>query len=164
MSAKDNIEIKCPECGAKERFDVWQLINIKEFPNLKTEIFNQNIFRFSCGSCNKSIFILYPLIYHDEDKNLFIYFNPSGDFSNVIEQDGYITKTCDDYSEFLEIIKIFEDNIPEEKIVEAKNKLLTQFKSNEKLNKINKIYYAGYENNKISFYIPEIKGKVSVNL
>ena len=62
MSFKKNIEIKCPKCTEKQNFEVWQLINVTEYPDLKSDIFNQDIFKFTCDKCRESGIILYPLI------------------------------------------------------------------------------------------------------
>jgi len=164
MSFKKNIEIKCPKCTEKQKFEVWQLINVTEYPELKVSVFSQDIFKFTCDKCKESGIILYPLIYHDESNKFFVYFNPEGDFSNIENQEGYRIKTAKEYLEFLEVVKFLEDSIAEDKVVNAKNTLLNQFKNNEKLKNIDKVYYAGNDGKKISFYIPQINGKISLDM
>ena len=39
----------------------------------------------------------------------------------------------------------------------------SKIKSNENLKAIDKIYYSGMQNNKIGFYVPAIKGKITLS-
>lgn len=162
MSLNKVIEIACPKCNKKQNFTIWQSINVTENIELKPLVFNQDIFRFKCEECNSEIFVEYPFIYHDNNKKFFVYFNSSGDFKNVIENEGYKTRTTSSYLEFLETIKILEDEVDEIEILKAKEELLKKFKANEKLKGIEKLYYTNVENNKIVFFVPEINGKISI--
>jgi len=162
MSLNKVIEIICPKCNEKQNFNVWQSINVTENNELKELVFNQSIFKFKCDKCNNVALIEYPFIYHDNQKKFFVYFDASGNFENVIENEGYKTRTASEYLEFLETIRILEDGVDETKIKEARDELLDKFKSNDKLKSIKKLYYTSTENNKIVFFIPEINGKISV--
>ena len=164
MSSKKSIKIKCPKCGKETEFEVWQLVNVTKEPNLKEQIFSQDIFHFNCAECKKNIMILYSLIYHDEEKKVFIHFNPDNKFENAFHEDGYIIKQASDYLEFLEIIKIIDDGIDEALIDNAKKVLLAQFVVNENLKNINKLYYAGLDGDKTMFFVPQINSKISIKL
>ena len=161
MSLSKIIAINCPKCKEKQSFRVWQSINVSEDFNLKEDIFNQDIFRFTCKACKTESIIEYPFIYHDYEKKFFVYFDSSGKFENVIESEGYKTKTASNYLEFLEIIRILEDEVDENRIEDAKNELFDKFKTNEKLKNIDKLYYSGMKNNKLEFFVPAINGKIT---
>lgn len=161
MSLSKNVEVICPGCKQKQVFKVWQSVNVTEDALLKEDVFNQDIFVFRCDKCKTETIVQYPFIYHDYEKKFFVYFDPSGNFDNIIETEGYKTKTASDYLEFLEKIKILEDNIDEDRIIKAKKELFEKFKSSENLKTIDKIYYSGMKNNKIEFFVPAIKGKIT---
>jgi len=162
MSLSKVIEINCPKCKKKHSFRVWQSINVTEDFNLKEDVFNQDIFRFSCSNCKTESFIEYPFIYHDYDRKFFVYFDSSGKFENVIESEGYRTRTASNYLEFLEWVKILEDEVDDNKINDAKIELFNKFKANDKLKNIDKLYYSGMNNGKFEFFVPEINGKISL--
>ena len=66
----------------------------------------------------------------------------------------------------LEMIKIFEDEVSEDKISELKDKLLSKLKEakSEKLKEIKDVYYSGKTNEKASFYVPQIKSTIDIGL
>lgn len=162
MSLSKIVEINCPICGEKQDFRVWQSVNVTEDIHMKDLIFNQGIFGFKCKSCGKENLIEYPFIYHNYDEKFFVYFDSSGEFKNIIETEGYRTRTASEYLEFLETIRLLEDNVDEERINNAKEELFSKFRANDELKNITKLYYTGMENNKIVFFVPEINGKITV--
>ena len=162
MSLSKIINICCPKCGENQVFKIWQSVNVTEDSNLKNDIFNQDIFKFMCNNCKTESLIEYPFIYHDYDKKFFVYFDPAGKFENIIESEGYITRAASEYLEFLEIIKILEDNVNETNVNNAKSEIFAKIKENEKLKNIDRLYYCGTIDNKIEFFVPAINGKISV--
>lgn len=166
MSLTKTIEISCPKCKEKQNFKVWQSVNVTEDAKLRDIIFSGEIFTFTCEKCGTKTFIAYPMIYHDLAKKFFIYFNPEGDFSNLIETEGFVTRKTSDYLEMLELIKIFEDEMSEEYVKNLKNKLFDKLKQagNEQVKKVDKAYYGGKTGEKVSFYLPQIKSKVDIEM
>lgn len=162
MSLSKNIEIKCPKCKENQIFKVWQSVNVTEDKSLKDIVFNQNIFRFKCNKCGTESLIEYPFIYHDYDNKFFVYFDASKNFNNIIETEGYITKTASNYLEFLEIIRILEDKVDISRINIAKEELFSKFKKNDNLKNIDKLYYTGIKDKKLEFFVPAINGKITV--
>jgi len=162
MSLSKIIDINCPNCKNKQSFRIWQSINVTEDFNLKEDVFNQDIFRFSCNNCKNEIFIEYPFIYHDYDKKFFVYFDSLGKFENIIENEGYKTKVSSEYLEFLEFIRILEDDVDESKVKSAKDELFSKFSSSENLKNIDKLYYSGMKDGKLEFFVPAINGKITV--
>jgi len=161
MSLSKIVEINCPSCKSKQSFKVWQSVNVTEDILLKEDVFSQDIFRFTCPSCRCESFIEYPFIYHDYDKKFFVYFDSSGKFENVIESEGYKTRSADNYLEFLEIIRILEDDIDENRILEVKEGLFNKFIQNDMLKNIDKLYYSGMKDGKFEFFVPAINGKIT---
>jgi len=162
MSLSKDIDINCPKCKEKQSFKLWQSVNVTEDAGLKEKIFTRDIFKFTCCNCKTESLMEYPFIYHDYEKKFFVYFDPSGKFENIIESEGYKTKTASDYLMLLETIKILEDGADENRIREAKAELIEKFKANDKLKNIDKLYYSGIKNDKIEFFVPAINGKISV--
>lgn len=165
MSFSKDVMIDCPKCKKRKVFKVWQSVNVTEDFNLRDQVFCGDIFTFSCDECGSKAFIAYPMIYHDYTRRFFIYFNPDNNFDNMIDTEGYITRKTNDYLEMLELIKIFEDEVDEEKIKKLKNDLMNKLKDskNDKLKEIEKVYYSGKDGKKVSFYVPQIRGKIDMD-
>lgn len=161
MSLSKVIEINCPKCNKNQEFKIFQSINVTEDKKLKDMVFSRSIFKFQCNNCKTESLIEYPFIYHDYDKKFFVYFDSSKKFENVIETEGYKTKTAGNYLEFLEIIRILEDGLEEEQINIAKKELFNKFSNNDKLKSIKRLYYSGVKDNKLEFFVPEINGKIT---
>ena len=166
MSFSKDIMIDCPKCKKRKAFKIWQSVIVTEDFNLRDMVFSGEIFTFSCDECKAKAFIAYPMIYHDYERKFFIYFNPDNKFESLVETEGYTTKKTSDYLEMLEMIKIFEDEISEEKVEELKYKLLSKLKEakSDTLKGIKDVYYSGKNDEKASFYVPQIKGKIDIGL
>lgn len=160
MSVCKDIEISCKKCGAKKIFKVWQSVNVSEDKTFRDRVINRDIFKFKCDSCGVESFIEYPFVYHDFERKFFIYFDNSGKFENLIETEGYRTRTASNYFELIEIICILENDINEDMLRNKKTEILNKFGNNEKLKHINKIYYSGVKDDKMEFFVPEINGKI----
>lgn len=164
MSFSKDVMVDCPKCKKRKVFKVWYSVNVTEDFKLRDMVFSGEIFTFTCDECKAKAFIAYPMIYHDYERRFFIYFNPDNKFENLVETEGYVTKKTSDYLEMLEMIKIFEDEVSEEKINELKNKLLSKLKEakSDKLKEITDVYYSGKTDDKTSFYVPQIKSTIDI--
>lgn len=164
MSYSKEVIINCPNCKKQKKFKVWQSVNVTEDFNLRDNVFSGEIFTFHCDECNAKAFIAYPMIYHDYERKFFIYFNPDGDFNNMVETEGYLTKKTSDYLKMLEMIRILEDEVEDEKAEFAKKKLMDKLKDakSKELKEIKDVYYSGSSKEKVSFYVPSIRGKIDI--
>lgn len=65
MSQTSLLPIECPECYFKGEME-FKIINIDQTPELKKDIFNNEIFMWTCPVCGAKVFAYdYGLLYHD---------------------------------------------------------------------------------------------------
>ena len=76
MSALKTFPIRCPECGAEQMTELYDSINVAQNPELKTALFENTLNRIQCSRCDASFRIDKPLLYHDPDRNIMIYWMP----------------------------------------------------------------------------------------
>lgn len=69
--------ITCPECFHDEDVTVWDVISVKEDPDLKDEILRKKIQTFYCNNCQAEYVLDRGFIYIDEEAELFLYYCPS---------------------------------------------------------------------------------------
>ena len=53
--ASKSIDIKCPECGASGRFEIWNSIDLEENPPLEEKARSGALFRYACPECRKKV-------------------------------------------------------------------------------------------------------------
>lgn len=76
MTKEIYINVNCPKCNNPQILKLYKSINVTLNPELKDELFAENINLFECLKCDfKSI---YPshLFYHDMDRKYIVYYLP----------------------------------------------------------------------------------------
>jgi predicted RNA-binding Zn-ribbon protein involved in translation (DUF1610 family) len=58
-------EIECPECGLKQKVNIYESVNVTHDPDLKEELLQGKINIFKCHKCGHQSIINNPLLYHD---------------------------------------------------------------------------------------------------
>lgn len=76
MSKSQQLQIQCPECGAKGYFTIWESVNTKLDPELKQKVISGDLFKWTCPLCGKSFDVKYPMLYHDMVGKKLIEFRP----------------------------------------------------------------------------------------
>jgi hypothetical protein len=71
MSKCHKEPIDCPYCGAPGEFTLWDSVNVDLNPELRDEIFSEDLFLWKCPKCGKEIHIPFGTLYHDM-KNKFM--------------------------------------------------------------------------------------------
>lgn len=79
MSMPIELRIACPDCGAEQRFVVWESLNVTLDPDRKQELLNGELTQLVCAQCGWSGEVVYPMLYHDMAKRLMILLAPPGD-------------------------------------------------------------------------------------
>jgi hypothetical protein len=74
MSSCNNIQITCPKCGRKQEFTTWNSLNVSLNPEKKKLLLSGELTRLICDRCHASTEVMYPMLYHDMDRNLMVYF------------------------------------------------------------------------------------------
>lgn len=76
MTMRRSHELPCPKCGHTQRTIVFESINVDINPELKADLFEGKINRFTCQTCGLSALISVPLLYHDMTNQFCVWFVP----------------------------------------------------------------------------------------
>ncbi len=76
MSRIVPFNFRCPSCGKEEKKEIYQSVNVTANPELKDKVLKRTINAISCPACGKNYTIDEPLLYHDMDKKVMIYYYP----------------------------------------------------------------------------------------
>ena len=74
MSMECSETIKCPNCEKESPFTVWQSINTDLNPEMKSTVRDMSAFTFICPHCGAKTKVNYPVLYHQMEDRLMIYY------------------------------------------------------------------------------------------
>lgn len=72
MSSPTIIEVTCNACGTPAHFTAWESLNASLNPELRQRLLDGELTRFDCPQCGASATVLYPLLYHDMERQFMI--------------------------------------------------------------------------------------------
>lgn len=76
MSMRDEEQIRCPNCGKRQKTTVWTGINIRVNPELREELYQDRLNVTVCPKCNIGIQVVTGLYWNDMDKKVWIEMTP----------------------------------------------------------------------------------------
>jgi len=82
MSKKVKMKIACPQCERKQKVLAFTSINVTLNPQLRENVFNDDLNRFSCPDCNVDLLLPLDLMYHDMERKFAVWFRPQGDITS----------------------------------------------------------------------------------
>lgn len=85
MSKTLEKKVLCPECKLMSRQIIYPTINSKDFIEQKNALLDGSLFMWQCPHCKSVSNLQYPFLYHDQDKQLLIYYSPNSHYSNISE-------------------------------------------------------------------------------
>ncbi|MCC7300268.1 MAG: CpXC domain-containing protein [Verrucomicrobia bacterium] len=104
MSAQKTYNIRCPKCGQEQKVELYESINVSQQPGLKTALFENQLNRIQCRSCDTSFRIDKPLLYNDPDRNILIHWIPD----NAVSREEIL----DDFDKSMEELRaVLPENI-----------------------------------------------------
>jgi hypothetical protein len=128
MSQQAKHSAKCPRCGSKQEFSVWESINVTEEPKLKVQVLKRELDKFTCENCAETISVKHPIQYHDVAAKLMFWLAqgegpkpPLAEDSQVMglmASSGYVFRRVNSYNELVEKIRLFDDR-QDDRAVEA---------------------------------------------
>lgn len=71
------IDLVCPHCQHQQQFQIYPTINVSNEPALKNLVFNFELFKDTCESCERIIPVSYATIYHDFDQKFLVVLDPT---------------------------------------------------------------------------------------
>jgi hypothetical protein len=78
MSMKHDEEIACPKCAATKTVTLWASIDADPDPEARTALFEAQVNRFDCPSCDFDALVPVPLLYHDRRRQFVVQYFPFG--------------------------------------------------------------------------------------
>ena len=81
MSREIQVDVTCPACLFKDVVPVYTSVNVSMNPDLRDMIFDDELNRFICPNCGKSMVLPVNLMYHDMDLKFAVWFSPQGEMS-----------------------------------------------------------------------------------
>ena len=144
MSMPEKIEIECPHCKNKDKFTIWNSVNVDVDPPLREKVKSGELFLFTCKKCKKANLVDYKFLYNDMTMKLYYAETSDGMLRFNIEGDKGVSISCDMYNIVLENydIKEFSEcaNICEETVFEYAKGKLDDIDSEEDDNSVNCMY------------------------
>ena len=74
--ANISITAVCQKCGSKSEINYYQNINVQDSPELKSQVKDGSLFLWTCSKCGSVNLIPFPVLYHDPDEKLMIWYTP----------------------------------------------------------------------------------------
>lgn len=145
MSMCEKEEIQCPVCGTTGKFEMWTSLNTKLNPEKKEELLSGALFQYICPNCGKSFNIDYPMLYHQMEDQIIIYYVVQeediqmveeqfrGDFGSAESEitkvlkedmDSYLYRIVGSQRELMEKIRIFDAG-KDDRIVELVKRIIS---------------------------------------
>ena len=172
MSLNTIEKIRCPKCGKESDITLWQMITVKDSPDLKEDLLKGNLNMFVCDECNEKALVPTPLLYHDEDKKIMFSFMPtssaeetkeaymsvlksskeSGELENL---KGYNLRFISDYNTLLEKILIFDAGL-NDKTIEV-IKLMVVLNDTERSDHLKPLFGKRFEDGSIEILVNDLK-------
>jgi hypothetical protein len=89
MSNSEEIEIKCPRCGAPQMATVWRKLDTEADPGIREALFGWEINIFNCNACDLRAQMPVSLLYSDPAKRFAVQFYPMDDLGSDEFYEGF---------------------------------------------------------------------------
>ena len=147
MSRRTTIPINCPACGRAHKFGAWKSLNVTLKPQEKPRLLDGSLTRFTCEGCGHNADVVYPLLYHDMEKQLMLWLLPEGggeEQANQSDPDdlppamrkslgaGYTYRRVGSHNELREKIYVFDSGLDDRVIEVVKLILWEQMPDDQK--------------------------------
>ena len=135
MSKQIQETITCPTCGKESEFTVWQSINTKLDPEMKSAVRDRSAFLFTCPHCGHKAPADYGFLYHQmEDQIMIHYVQSEEDVKQIYDlyagnsnnellkgfpnlQANYLSRIVRSMNQLLEKLAIFDAGL-DDRIIE----------------------------------------------
>lgn len=143
MSKMHMANVKCPKCGKESEFTVWDSVNTQLDPSFKEKARTGELFRFTCPDCGSVTSVMFQCLYHQMEDQVMIYFIPNGPVDEAVEvftkkegmlpmlDVGYTKRIVTSYNDFLEKLKILDENLDDKALEIMKVIMLGAIGQNE---------------------------------
>lgn len=174
MSRLHKEEIICPDCHYVEDTTLWDVILVKEDPDLKEEILLKKLQSFYCSNCQANYVLEKPFLYVDEDKQVLLYYAPElkqlfeegmlkGIFTlpqeieaslpeqvrKLSQNKSWKLRLCLEYNDVIEKIHLFDHQLEDDVMEILKLAIQSRLTEEEKYSE--KIYFVSSNENQMIF-------------
>ena len=107
----------CRQCGLKQSVRLYERINVREAPELKSEVLDGRLFVWECPQCGTLNLLRYKTLYHDPDARLMVWLTLGDDAleaqiqagsAHLEDLEGYTLRLVRESGDLIEKVKIFE--------------------------------------------------------
>lgn len=145
MSICKKEEVQCPVCGTTGEFEMWTSLNTQLNPEKKEQLLSGALFQYICPHCGKSFNIDYPMLYHQMEDQIMIYYvvqeediqmveeqfrgefgDEETEITKVLKEDmnSYLYRIVGSQRELMEKIRIFDAG-KDDRIVELVKRIIS---------------------------------------
>jgi hypothetical protein len=126
MSVPSQEKIACRYCQQEQEFTLWQSINATLDPSLKDQLMSGELTTFTCQSCQKNAEVVWPLLYHDMERELMVHIRfdedlPDGQAREPEPVEDFMRtftlRTVASRNELVEKVLIFEEGL-DDRVIE----------------------------------------------
>lgn len=145
MSICKKEEVQCPVCGTTGEFEMWTSLNTQLNPEKKEQLLSGALFQYICPHCGKSFNIDYPMLYHQMEDQIMIYYvvqeediqmveeqfrgefgDEETEITKVLKEDmnSYLYRIVGSQRELMEKIRIFDAG-KDDRVVELVKRIIS---------------------------------------
>lgn len=145
MSMCKREEVQCPVCGTTGEFEMWTSLNTQLNPEKKEQLLSGALFQYICPHCGKSFNIDYPMLYHQMEDQIMIYYvvqeediqmveeqfrgefgDEETEITKVLKEDmnSYLYRIVGSQRELMEKIRIFDAG-KDDRVVELVKRIIS---------------------------------------
>ena len=85
MSKTSEAKITCPKCGKESSFTVWESVNRMLDPDAAEAVIDGSLFDFQCPNCGYKTRFYYPMLYHDMENGVMVFFVEKGNLEEGVK-------------------------------------------------------------------------------
>lgn len=99
MSRHEVVAVACRKCRRESAFTYWSSLNVTLDPGEKQRMHSGDLFRMMCAHCGETSTVVAPLLYHDMELRLMIWFLPPGERGEApAEPEGPVGRSMEGYT------------------------------------------------------------------
>ena len=114
MAATSLHSFRCPTCGTAFDVQRYDLVNVKENPELKASVLGGDIFLQECPRCGRRHLVGGPLVYLDPDEGVLIMLSDKP--LAMADTGGYTARLVSRAGDLIEKVKIFDAGLDDRAI------------------------------------------------
>ena len=114
MSTTSLPSFRCPTCGTAFDVQRYDMVNVKENPELKASVINGEIFLQECPRCGRRHLVGGPLVYLDPDEGVLVMLSDKP--LTLADTGGYTARLVSRAGDLVEKVKIFDAGLDDRAI------------------------------------------------